>query len=109
MTVSIHDFKKTLANIKEKNIRLKVKTYFGWSEHYLQIIGFVAAASSNDTADFKGIVLSNINATEGILINNICSLIAFELETGCEGLQPNVVYTLKDEANVGHEHMLVKN
>ncbi len=85
-----------LYSVKEEQIGLKVKTHTGWSSDYLNIIGFIASARDQENKTFAGVVLSNMSETEGILINNISSITAFELQRGCEDFKGGVVYQLKD-------------
>jgi hypothetical protein len=97
MFITLDQFKKTLSFLKEKNIHLKVKTNAGWTNNYLHIIGFITSSEDQFHNDFKGIVLSNMNETEGILINNISTVCAFELEQACEDLNAKTVYKLDDQ------------
>jgi hypothetical protein len=100
MLVTIHNFKKILIYLKQQDIHLKVKTNAGWTQHYLHLIGFIGASEDHHSApanSFRGIVLSNTNATEGILINNINTLTAFKLQKSWGEFQAETEYPLQGE------------
>lgn len=100
MEISLIEFKTLLFVLKEKNIGLKVKTHTGWSTEFLHIIGFIASAREQEHKTFSGVVLSNMNETEGILINNISSISAFELEKACDPCTASTVYHLSDNMSL---------
>lgn len=100
MEISLNEFKTLLFVLKEKNVGLKVKTHTGWSTEYLHIIGFIASAREQERKTFAGVVLSNMSETEGILINNISSISAFELEQNCEQCTASTVYHLRDNMSL---------
>ncbi|HYF67829.1 MAG TPA: hypothetical protein VD884_06830 [Ohtaekwangia sp.] len=96
MQIMLSEFKALLHVLKENQIGLKVKTHTGWSTDYLQIIGFIASTSDQANKTFGGIVLSNMNETEGILINNISTINAFQLEQDYLNYQKDTIYHLTD-------------
>jgi hypothetical protein len=96
MQISLTHFKSLLHTVKAQQISLKVKTHTGWSSDFLHIIGFIASSKDQENRTFTGLVLSNSNETEGILINNISSITAFQLSTGCEEYKPDIIYLLAD-------------
>jgi hypothetical protein len=96
MDVTLENFKKLLSALKERNIGLKVRTHTGWSKDYLQIIGFIASMNDQKNKTFGGVVLSNLTETEGIMINNISTITAFELHDSIERFESKKVYVLKD-------------
>lgn len=100
MQTSLSDFKTILQIVKEQNIALKIKTHTDWSSDYLQIIGFIASTSDKMNKTFGGIVLSNINETEGVIINNISTVTAFELEQDLGNYIAKTVYNLIDNSFV---------
>ncbi|HLT73602.1 MAG TPA: hypothetical protein VKZ68_00910 [Ohtaekwangia sp.] len=89
-----------LHSVKEEQIGVKVRTHTGWSSDYLNIIGFIASTRDKENKTFTGVVLSNLNETEGILINNISSITAFELERACEQYKGGIVYHLRDNISL---------
>ena len=100
MEISLETFKRLLHALKNQDVSLKVKTHTGWTKDYLQIIGFIASVSDQENKTFGGIVLSNSAETEGVLINNISTITAFELEAGFEEYEANQVYTLRDNMSI---------
>jgi hypothetical protein len=96
MHVSLRQFKTLLHAVKEQNIGLRVKTHTGWSKDFLHIIGFIASSRDQEQKTFAGIVLSNRSETEGVMINNISSISAFELEKPHGGFHSDTVYHLAD-------------
>jgi hypothetical protein len=100
MQISLTDFKRLLHSVKEEQIGLKVKTHTGWSSDYLHIIGFLASSKDKQNKTFTGLVLSNKNETEGILINNITSITAFQINKACDKLKSDTVYTLINNQSV---------
>jgi hypothetical protein len=100
MEITLETFKKLLDALKNQEIGLKVKTHTGWTNGYLQIIGFIASVNDQEQKTFGGIVLSNMAETEGVLINNISTITAFELESTFEQFEANKVYTLRDNMSL---------
>lgn len=100
MEISLETFKRLLHALKNQDISLKVKTHTGWTKDYLQIIGFIVSMSDQQNKTFGGIVLSNLAETEGVLINNISTITAFELEVSFEDYEANTVYTLRDNLSL---------
>ena len=100
MEISLTEFKALLFVLKEKNVGLKVRTHTGWSAEFLHIIGFIASAREQERKTFSGVVLSNMTETEGILINNISSISAFELQHGCDPCSAGTVYRLSDNMSL---------
>lgn len=100
MEISLSTFKQLLHSLKEKEISLKVRTHTGWSNSYLFIIGFIASMSDQQNKTFGGVVLSNLNETEGIIINNISNITAFELDAPCDDIQAKMVYHLSDNRSL---------
>jgi hypothetical protein len=98
MEISLATFKKLLHSLKDQEIGLKVKTHNGWSNDYLQIIGFISSISEQETKTFGGVVLSNSTETEGVLINNISTITAFELEHRHQEYEAGQIYVLGDVA-----------
>ena len=96
MEITLETFKKLLHSLKNQDIGLKVKTHTGWSKDYLHIIGFIASVNDQKQSTFNGIVLSNLSETEGILINNITTIAAFELDAACDGFDAHQEYVLHD-------------
>jgi hypothetical protein len=96
MQITLTQFKNLLYVLKEMGIGLKVKTHRGWSKEFLQIIGFITSTHDQTNKTFGGVVLSNLNETEGILINNISTITAFEVEKDCEEFLGNTEYVLQD-------------
>ncbi len=100
MEISLTEFKTLLFALKEKNVGLKVRTHTGWSAEFLHIIGFIASTREQERKTFSGVVLSNMNETEGILINNISSISAFELQQACDPCIASTVYHLSDNMSL---------
>lgn len=100
MQISLTNFKKLLHSLKDHNIALKVRTHTGWSRDYLHIIGFIVSTADQLNRTFGGIVLSNMGDTEGILINNISAITAFELDKTCEECSAHVIYNLEDNKSL---------
>jgi len=100
MQITLNQFKTLLHSVKEEQIGVKVRTHTGWSSDYLNIIGFIASTRDKENKTFTGVVLSNLNETEGILINNISSITAFELERACEQYKGGIVYHLRDNISL---------
>ncbi len=100
MPITLTEFKAVLKILKERDLGLKVRTHSGWSNDYLHVIGFIASASEKDVQTFSGIVLSNMTETEGIMINNISSISAFQLEHDCSVYTANTVYHLSDNRSL---------
>ena len=96
MEITLHDFKVLLQSLKENDSGIRVLTHTGWSQDFLHIIGFIASTTDHQKRTFGGIVLSNMNESEGIMINNISAISAFELEQPWKHYQRGVVYHLKD-------------
>lgn len=96
MHVTLSDFRHLLQTLKDENVGIKVKTHTGWSNGYLNVIGFIVSTVEQDRKSFGGVVLSNISETEGILINNIASITSFELDRGCREYLPQTAYILQD-------------
>jgi hypothetical protein len=104
MEITLATFKKLLHSIKDRNIALKVRTHTGWSKDYLHIIGFIASVNDQKANTFGGIVLSNTAETEGVLINNISTISAFELAETIEHYQAGKVYFLRDHTSLKSLH-----
>ncbi len=100
MEISLETFKKLLHTLKNQDIGLKVRTHTGWSNDYLRIIGFISSVSDQENKTFGGVVLSNIAETEGILINNIATITAFELERSFEEFEALTIYSLRDNMSI---------
>lgn len=100
MEISLNEFKALLFVLKEKNVGLKVKTHTGWSSEFLHIIGFIASSREQQSKTFSGVVLSNSSETEGLLINNISSIAAFELAHPCDNFDASKVYHLRDNMSL---------
>jgi hypothetical protein len=100
MQISLSDFKAILKVLKEQNIALKVKTHSGWSNNFLQVIGFIASTHDQSSKTFAGVVLSNMSETEGIMINNISIISAFQVERECGTIKPEIIYQLNDNLSV---------
>jgi hypothetical protein len=100
MDITLATFKNLLHTLKEKNISLKVRTHTGWSKDYLHIVGFISSMNDQNNKTFGGVVLSNDSETEGILINNITTITAFELGKGCEPFAGQVVYVVSDNLSL---------
>jgi hypothetical protein len=100
MQISLNDFKAILQVLKEEDIGLKVKTHTGWSKDFLHIIGFIASTSDQSSKTFAGVVLSNMTETEGIMINNIAIIHAFEIERECQGFKASTIYHLSDNLSL---------
>ena len=100
MEISLTEFKSLLFELKEKDVGLKVRTHTGWSSEFLHIIGFIASAREQERKTFSGVVLSNMSETEGILINNISSISAFELKEACDPCTASTVYHLRDNMSL---------
>jgi hypothetical protein len=66
----------------------------------LHIIGFIAAHAEQSSKTFGGVVLSNLSETEGIMINNISTINAFELQHDIDGYRSSVVYHLTDNRSL---------
>ena len=100
MEISLETFKKLLHALKDQDAGLKVKTHTGWTNDYLHIIGFIASMNDQKNKTFGGIVLSNMAETEGVLINNISTITAFELQAPFEHYEAGKVYTLRDNMSL---------
>jgi hypothetical protein len=100
MEITLATFKKLLHSLKDQDVGLKVKTHTGWSKDYLHIIGFIASVSDQKNKTFGGVVLSNMAETEGVMINNISTITAFELDVSCENYEARKVYTLRDNMSL---------
>lgn len=100
MEITLETFKRLLHALKNQDIGLKVKTHTGWTKEYLQIIGFIASVHDQESKTFGGIVLSNLAETEGVLINNISTITAFELQFPFEEYEANTIYTLRDNMSL---------
>jgi hypothetical protein len=98
--ISLATFKSLLHSLKENSISIKVRTHKGWTGDFLLVIGFIASVHDQENKTFGGVVLSNINETEGILINNISTINAFELDHAIEQYQANTVYNLRDNLSL---------
>ena len=100
MYISLNDFKTILESVKQNNIGIKVKTHTGWSNDFLHIIGFITSVSDQQNKTFGGVVLSNMAETEGIMINNISTITAFELQQSCGTCEANTIYLLMDNKSL---------
>jgi hypothetical protein len=100
MEISLATFKKLLHSLKDRGVPLKVKTHTGWSKEYLHIIGFISSIQEHDSKAFGGVVLSNLAETEGILINNIATILAFELDMACDDYEARKEYILSDNLSL---------
>jgi hypothetical protein len=100
MDITPAAFKSLLQSLKEKDIALKVRTHTGWSKDYLHIVGFISTMNDQNSKTFGGVVLSNTSETEGILINNISTITAFELSNPCDGFEPRMVYVVSDNLSL---------
>jgi hypothetical protein len=91
MNITLDDFKKLLLSLKEKNIKLRIKTITGWSQRYLSVLGFT---HQRDTPghDFKGIILSDEMEKEGMLLTDLTHLVAFQLETSYDKFKAKTVH-----------------
>jgi hypothetical protein len=96
MYVTLNDFRGLLQLLKDENIGIKVKTHTGWSREYLNIIGFIVPTMDLDRKAIGGVVLSNLSETEGIMINNIASITAFDLQRDCHTYTAQTEYLLQD-------------
>lgn len=96
MHITLSDFKNLLHSLKEENIGIKVKTHTGWTNDFLNIIGFIVSTIDQEKKTFGGVVLSNATETEGVMINNIASISSFELKTAYGPFEGNKVYDLHD-------------
>jgi hypothetical protein len=96
MYVTLNDFRGLLQLLKDENIGIKVKTHTGWSREYLNIIGFIVPTMDQDRKAIGGVVLSNLSETEGIMINNIASITAFDLQRDCHKYTAQTEYLLQD-------------
>jgi hypothetical protein len=99
MRITLTEFKKLLRDVKEQTLAIKVKTHTGWSKDFLHIVGFIAQTNEQSNNGFVGVVLSNEAETEGILINNVSTITAFELNEACGSCLSNTVYTLEDHVS----------
>jgi hypothetical protein len=100
MDITPATFKSLLQSLKENDIALKVRTHTGWSKDYLNIVGFISSMNDQNSKNFGGIVLSNTSETEGILINNISTITAFELSERCDPFDAHVVYVVTDNLSL---------
>jgi hypothetical protein len=100
MEISLDSFKRLLHSLKTQDIGLKVQSHSGWSNDYLHIIGFIASVHDQKDKTFGGVVLSNLAETEGVMINNISTILAFEIEKHCDVYEPHIVYTLQGSASM---------
>lgn len=100
MQISLNDFKAILHVLKQQNIALKVRTHSGWSNDFLNIIGFIASTHDKTSKTFAGIVLSNLSETEGVMINNISIITAFQIERECDGYRASTIYHLSDNMSL---------
>ena len=100
MQISLNDFKAILQVLKQQNIALKVKTHSGWSNDFLNIIGFISSTHDQSSKTFAGIVLSNMSETEGVMINNISIITAFQIEQECGSYKASTVYHLSDNLSL---------
>ena len=100
MYVTLSDFRNLLHTLKAQNIGIKVKTHTGWSNDYLNIIGFIVSTIDQEKKTFGGVVLSNLTETEGVMINNIASITSFQIESSCADYEADRVYILQDNLTV---------
>jgi hypothetical protein len=98
--ISLATFKKLLHTLKEHHIGIKIRTHTGWTNDYLHIIGFIASVHDQENKTFGGVVLSNANETEGVLINNISTINGFELEASHEKYEAKRIYNLRDNPSL---------
>src|SRR5688572_28397077 len=100
MYITLSDFRNLLHTLKEQNIGIKVKTHTGWSNDYLNIIGYIVSTIEQEKKTFGGVVLSNKTETEGVMINNIASITSFQIESNCSDYEADKVYILQDNLAV---------
>jgi len=100
MYITLSDFRNLLHTLKEQNIGIKVKTHSGWSNDYLEIIGFIVSTIDQEKKTFGGVVLSNSTETEGVMINNIASISSFQIKGNCANYEADKIYILQDSLAV---------
>jgi hypothetical protein len=100
MEITLATFKKLLDSLKNQDIGLKVQTHTGWTQDYLHIIGFIASVTDQKNKTFGGVVLSNMAETEGVMINNISTITAFELEVSFQEYEAGKIYVLRDNMSL---------
>ena len=93
MNITLDDFKKLLLSLKEKNIKLRIKTITGWSQRYLSVLGFTHHRNKPGH-DFKGIILSDEMEKEGMLLSDLSHLVAFQLDTSYDKFKAKIIYTI---------------
>lgn len=100
MEVTLQNFRTILVYLKENKRGLKVKTLQGWIDKYLQVIGFISASDDQINKNFSGVVLSDLQESEGMVINNISAITAFQLEAKWQEYKPNKIYTLTNNESL---------